>query len=131
MGKDLIVFIVPLKIYLKLKTSIILIRKELMGKRVDIAGNRYGKVLVLKYAYSVDYGSSVKAFWTCQCDCGTVFETNGSNLRKGIVNSCGCIIGNSRQMREGREEYFQKGITKRFITEGRKRIYIDKVNMEE
>lgn len=102
------------------------------SKRIEMLGNIYGKLTVLKYAYSVDYGwGTIKTFWTCKCNCGTVFETNGDNLRRGLVNSCGCIRNNSRQMREGREEYFQKGIRLRFIPgEDGRRIYLDQINIE-
>jgi hypothetical protein len=103
--------------------------------RIDITGNVYEKVTVLEYAYSVDYGGGcIKTFWKCKCACGNIFETLGDNLKKGRTKSCRCNNKSSASMREGREEYFEKGIRIRFKTDGgksRKRIYLDSVNMEK
>lgn len=65
-----------------------------MGKprAIDMTGQRFGRVVVLErsgtYRYP-DYGC--QAVWRCRCDCGTVFETLGGNLRGGGTRSCGCL----------------------------------------
>jgi hypothetical protein len=49
---------------------------------IDITGNRYGKLMVIKY--------TEKNKWLCICDCGKEKLIGGSNLRSGGTSSCGC-----------------------------------------
>ena len=57
-----------------------------MGKIKDISGQRFGKLLVISYAYTENH----KTYWNCICDCGTEKVIVGQGLREGRVNSCGC-----------------------------------------
>jgi hypothetical protein len=54
----------------------------------DETGNRYGRLVVLKYAGSNKRGN---ATWLCQCDCGEKATVLGSYLRSGWTQSCGCL----------------------------------------
>lgn len=56
-------------------------------KKIDLTGQRYGKLTVLAPAENV--GS--RTAWLCRCDCGqeTVVRTN--RLRSGHTASCGCL----------------------------------------
>ena len=42
--------------------------------------------------------------WDCSCDCGNQVNVNGSNLRRGITKSCGCLA--REKAKEGREKYW-------------------------
>lgn len=53
----------------------------------DMAGQRFGRLLVLRYAGS----KNGKAAWYCKCDCGNETIVTGDNLRQGITSSCGCL----------------------------------------
>jgi hypothetical protein len=66
--------------------------------RVDIAGQRFGRLLVLSYAET----RQKKAYWLCRCDCGAERVVCGGNLRKGTSQSCGCLHN------EGMVERFRK-----------------------
>ena len=55
--------------------------------RIDLTGNRYGKLTVL-YPGSKAANGSLK--WFCKCDCGKIIETRGDRLRSGETKSCGC-----------------------------------------
>jgi hypothetical protein len=57
---------------------------------VEMAGKRYGKLLVLEKD-GVD--KRTKAMWICQCDCGKKKRIAGANLRRGVTRSCGCGRG--------------------------------------
>lgn len=57
-----------------------------MGKRIDITGEKYGRMLVLSAARTLDGN----ARWNCRCDCGAVKAVYGQDLRRGKVVSCGC-----------------------------------------
>ena len=58
-----------------------------MGKRIDMAGKKYGRVTVLSY---VGVSEDRRALWKCACECGKTFITRGKDLRQGKVTSCGC-----------------------------------------
>jgi len=58
-----------------------------MGKYIDITGQRYGRLTVLRRNGS---SPSKKALWECVCDCGNVVTVFSTNLRKGTTQSCGC-----------------------------------------
>jgi len=53
----------------------------------DIKDNKYGRLLVQEY-----FGIKGKeGHWTCLCDCGNSTIVNGSKLRRGHTQSCGCL----------------------------------------
>lgn len=58
------------------------------GVRIDITGQRFGMATVLKFSHVKD-----NAYWLCICDCGKEFVALGSNLRRGLTKSCGCLRG--------------------------------------
>lgn len=57
-------------------------------KVIDITGQRFGRWTAL-YPSSRDRYGTVR--WMCRCDCGTVREVHGPNLRNGKSKSCGCF----------------------------------------
>lgn len=59
-----------------------------MANFKDIAGQKFGKLTVVKRAENDKYGNAV---WFCECDCGGSINVLGTNLRGGIVRSCGCL----------------------------------------
>lgn len=57
--------------------------------KLDLVGQRFGKLLVLSYAGTDKHH---KTLWVCQCDCGSApITVVGSNLTKGNSKSCGCV----------------------------------------
>lgn len=59
-----------------------------MGKLIDLTGQRFGRLVVLRRAGS---DSNKNAMWRCQCDCGNTVITRGKHLRCGDTQSCGCL----------------------------------------
>lgn len=59
-------------------------------KRIEMAGQRFGRYLVLSFAGP---GNKGVAMWLCRCDCGTERAIQGPSLRNGTSTSCGCRIG--------------------------------------
>ena len=55
-------------------------------KKLDLTGQRYGHLTVLRQAENV--GS--RTAWLCQCDCGREAVVKTSYLRNGHAVSCGC-----------------------------------------
>ena len=60
-----------------------------MGKFIDLTGQRFGRLTVLRRDESV-HGHGKISKWICQCDCGKVKSINSYHLRFGPTKSCGC-----------------------------------------
>lgn len=58
-----------------------------MPKRLDIVGDKYGRLTVISYSHQDKHG---KSQWKCLCDCGKEIVTSGAAMRKGNTTSCGC-----------------------------------------
>lgn len=58
-----------------------------MGKRIDLTGQRFGKLLVISQAESAPDHS---ARWNCLCDCGNTCIVRSRSLRQDKVTDCGC-----------------------------------------
>lgn len=54
---------------------------------VDISGNKYGMITVLKFYER----KNNMTFWECECECGTKKIINGNSLKSGDTTSCGCL----------------------------------------
>lgn len=72
-----------------------------MPKRIDLTGQRFGRLLVLGYA-----GCTDEARWNVRCDCGVLKTVGGKSMREGGTVSCGCyhrertgLIGRTRNVR--------------------------------
>lgn len=53
---------------------------------IDITGQRFGRWVVQNRTPQLK-----TARWVCKCDCGTVREVIGTDLRSGKSASCGCM----------------------------------------
>lgn len=58
-----------------------------MNRIKDLTNSRFGRLLVIKYAYS----RRKKVYWECLCDCGNIKEIQGTDLKSGKTLSCGCL----------------------------------------
>lgn len=57
-----------------------------MAAIADLAGRRFGRLVVLSYSRSGPAG----AYWLCQCDCGQTTVTAAIKLKQQRTKSCGC-----------------------------------------
>lgn len=58
-----------------------------MAKLIDLTGQKIDKLLVLEKAPSRKH----HVYWKCKCDCGKECDVNSYGIKKGLVQSCGCI----------------------------------------
>ena len=58
-------------------------------KKLDLTGQRYGKLTVLTPAENV----GGRTAWLCRCDCGRETVVKSQHLRAGHTKSCGCQNG--------------------------------------
>lgn len=62
-----------------------------MSSLIDLTGNRYGRLLVLRREGTRRSPcGSTKVLWRCLCDCGNETVVAGSELKTGKTKSCGC-----------------------------------------
>ena len=83
-----------------------------MGRKLDLVGQRYGRLLVIKEAGRDKHGN---VLWLCKCSCpcGTEVTVSCAPLRKGDIRSCGCL----------RREKSSELLTKHGITKSNPRLY--------
>lgn len=79
-------------------------------KRLDITGERYGKLVAVRRL-----PEHALSRWVLRCDCGNKTEAYLSNVRSGQVQSCGCAgsqatIG-ARSLKHGHSVGFRKSRT--------------------
>jgi hypothetical protein len=55
---------------------------------IDITGNRYGRLTVIKQHDTLRPG---RTRWLCKCDCGTLVIKTSNVMRRGESKSCGCL----------------------------------------
>lgn len=64
-----------------------------MSKRIDIHGQRFGRLTVLSFLPGeglTKSGKKVRGKWVCKCDCGNLHLETTNNLVSGRTVSCGC-----------------------------------------
>lgn len=82
-----------------------------MGTLVDLTGQKFGRLTVIKRVENNKYGA---LYWLCQCDCGKFVKVRGSRLKDGSSKSCGCYQKDLiREICKSRTIY--KGIYKQLI----------------
>lgn len=70
------------------------------GKKIDLIGQRFGKLFVESSGTPKESKDRSYITWRCLCDCGNYIETITNCLTKGRSLSCGC----SRQDIKPRED---------------------------
>lgn len=59
-----------------------------MSKFIDLEGNKYNRLTVLKRDKN---NKNNEAMWECKCECGNTKIVSSRNLKDGRVKSCGCL----------------------------------------
>lgn len=80
--------------------------KEELHYYIDITGEKYGRLTVIKYVYT----KKKRAYWLCRCDCGNETILSTTVLKSGNTKSCGCfqkeqLRKNIRKVIEGNIRY--------------------------
>jgi hypothetical protein len=79
-----------------LENNLISGKSKSCGHFQDMAGCRFGRLVVLSYDHSSKGGHT---FWKCQCDCGAIKVIDRSELINKTTISCGCYrIENSSKI---------------------------------
>ncbi len=70
-----------------------------MPAKLDLTGQRFGRLLVVSAAPPKISGGQSCTQWTCRCDCGRLITTYTGGLRSGHTASCGCATNDARVAR--------------------------------
>ncbi len=66
----------------------------------DLTGMRFGRLTVISRAPDrVTPSGQHSVMWNAVCDCGNERTVNGSSLKQGLTNSCGCILSERMEKR--------------------------------
>lgn len=60
-----------------------------MSGLIDLSAQRFGRLTVIKRAENLPNQTSAR--WLCKCDCGKEKIVSGAHLRRGEIQSCGCL----------------------------------------
>lgn len=76
-----------------------------MSKRIDLTGQRFGRLTVVKFAgYKKRSNGYNVGYWQCMCQCGRSSVVSTSHLTSGWIRSCGCL-----QRETAREVHIKHG----------------------
>lgn len=75
-----------------------------MSKLIDLTGQKFGKLTVLKKDESRK--TNCGSYWICKCECGNIKSIRSSSLRRGEIQSCGCY--RLERVAEAKKEYSEK-----------------------
>lgn len=62
---------------------------NLMGKFIDITGERYGKLVAVNPTDKRTKSGGV--IWVFKCDCGNTKISPANSVKSGLIKSCGCL----------------------------------------
>ena len=101
-----------------------------MKKVIDLTGQRFGRLTVIKRAENNKYGT---AQWTCKCECGNTIYSTASNLKSGRTKSCGCLQRELNRKRfEKRNLYEERNkYIVGYTTNTNKEFYVDKEEFDK
>lgn len=61
-----------------------------MGTLIDLSGQKYNLLTVIKRANNIKSGNRSIVCWECVCECGNRTIVRADALRNGTTKSCGC-----------------------------------------
>lgn len=81
-----------------------------MGYKIDLSGQKFGKLIVLRYSHN---DKRRKSYWLCRCECGNEVVVSGSNLKSSNTSSCGCGEDENRNrlMQSFTDRYRKHGLS--------------------
>lgn len=60
-----------------------------MATLKDLTGQKFGRLTVL---YKLNNYNKKRPYWLCVCECGNFKEVKGTDLLRGHMKSCGCLV---------------------------------------
>lgn len=82
-----------------------------MPKSLDLTGQIYGNLTVVKRAACPLGFSRPRVAWLCLCNCGAEKVYVADSLRSGLVKSCGCSVRSSEFRQKVGARFTKHGMT--------------------
>ena len=60
-----------------------------MSNLINLTGQIFGRLTVIKR--DTERKTNSGSYWICQCECGKIKSVKSSSLRRGEIQSCGCL----------------------------------------
>ena len=73
-----------------------------MNPKFNLLGKTFNELTVIAFAGSKDN----KRYWTVRCTCGTTKDVLGDNLKRNLIQSCGCARVEQNKARATHGESF-------------------------
>jgi hypothetical protein len=70
-----------------------------MSRAIDLTNQEFGRLTVLRRVENDERGG---AWWLCRCACGKRKRVRSAHLRRGMVQSCGCLRSETTAARNWR-----------------------------
>lgn len=64
-----------------------------MSKFIDLTGQRFGRLTVLRRAENI----GIYTAWECLFDCGNKKIIRGNSIKSGMTRSCGCLYSEKKR----------------------------------
>ncbi len=63
-----------------------------MGGFIDLTGQKFGKLTVIKKTDRPENRPKGSVYWLCKCECGNKIIVSRDCLKNGKTKSCGCLL---------------------------------------
>lgn len=84
------------------------------NKPLELTGQSFGKLTAVRKEGRDSHGAIL---WLCECECGQTTIVDGSRLVRGLVRSCGCMMGHRTHGMSNTKIYKEwEGMKKRCYT---------------
>lgn len=64
------------------------------SRKINVAGQKFGRLTVVRDTGKIDDGSEV---WIFRCDCGNEVEARIKSVKWGYKQSCGCLLQETKE----------------------------------
>lgn len=82
---------------------------------INLVGQRFGRLVAIKYVGSKRTNTNRWSMWHCKCDCGNEIDVRYTHLVTGNTRSCGCLLDESRKTNN---ENRRGSVSKNFVFVG-------------
>jgi hypothetical protein len=79
-----------------------------MPLKRNLAGQKFGRLSVIKIDHRKKQGNGTRLYWECLCDCGKRTVVQSTHILSGHTTSCGCFL-KERQMAANTTHGFSVG----------------------
>jgi len=90
-----------------------------MGKKLELAGQRFGRLVVLWEWKTRKHGV---VYWECLCDCGNINTVIGKRLKSGAVKQCIVCVRESVKLKLSGQRFNRLVVLWEYMDENQRRV---------